>query len=100
MTVSIEWHGDNFNVKLHTNEDSPEYLAIKGCKIVSGSKGEFVSWPSRKYTDNNGQEKYWNHCWASEKFNGHVLDLARKDRPQQSAPQDAFGDKADGDAPF
>lgn len=83
MEISVKWFGNGFNVNLANNGN--DFLSIKGCRIVSGSKGEFVSYPSQKKQDGSG---YWNHVWASEKFNEHILKLAKESQPQQqqSAP--------------
>lgn len=91
----------SFNVQLF-NEGTEPFLEIKGCRIVSGANGEFVSWPSRKLDSG----KYWNHCYASESFNAAVLKLAQKSaapkappaRPKP-APSSGFDDM-DDDIPF
>lgn len=62
----------SFNVSL-SNEGKEPFLEIKGCKIMNGSNGEFVSWPSRKKDDGT----YWNHVYASNDFNAAVLQKAK-----------------------
>lgn len=94
MHITIEIHGEQFNVNLHSKEGAENFLSIKGCRIVNGSKGDFVSWPATK---NQNTGKYWNHCWASEKFAEAVLREAqrayagqkpqRQERQQRQAPQ-------------
>jgi DNA-binding cell septation regulator SpoVG len=82
MNISIE-HRDgkfpSFNVSLASKEGAEPFLTIKGCRIVSGQKGEFVSYPSRKQDDG----KYWNHVWGSEKFNAAVLEKAQAAQPKR-----------------
>lgn len=34
-------------------------VTIYGCKVVEGSKGDFISFPSHKGKDG----KYYNHAW-------------------------------------
>ncbi len=88
MHVSIEhFRGEypNFNVSLHTHESSPAFIVIKGCKFMHGVNGEFVSWPSRK--DGNG--KFWNHIYASNDFNAHVMQLAKTGAPSEPVPSPA-----------
>ena len=94
----------SFNVQLFNEGDQP-FLEIKGCKIVSGANGEFVSWPSRKLDSG----KYWNHCYASEAFNAAVLKLAKNSSapaPQRQAPKpkpapaSSGFDDMDSDVPF
>lgn len=41
-------------------------VAIYGCRVVSGDKGDFVSFPAEKYTAKDGSTAYKNH--ASIKF--------------------------------
>ena len=92
----------SFNVQLFNEGDQP-FLEIKGCKIMNGANGEFVSWPSRKLDSG----KYWNHCYASEAFNAAVLKLAKgSSTPQRQAPKpkpapaSSGFDDMDSDVPF
>ena len=108
MHVSIEhFRGEypNFNVSLHSNETSPAFVVIKGCKFMHGVNGEFVSWPSRK--DGNG--KFWNHIYASNDFNAHVMKLAKTGAPSEPVatptsrprpPTAPSFDDFDNDLPF
>ncbi len=83
MEISVEWHDGqypSFNVHLHGKPGADPFLTVKGCKIVQGSKGDFVSYPSRK--QDNG--KYWNHVYGSLDFNDAVLTKALAARPRQS----------------
>ena len=41
-------------------------VAIYGCRVVSGAKGDFISFPADKYTAKDGSVAYKNH--ASVKF--------------------------------
>lgn len=68
----------SFNILLHSAPGTDPFLEIKGCRIVSGSKGDFISYPSRK--DDKG--KYWNHVYGGEKFNEHVMKIAQADKPK------------------
>lgn len=81
----------SMNVGLSSAEGREPFLEIKGCRIVSGAKGEFISWPSRKQDDG----KYWNHVWGSEEFQAAVLKEAQK-----SAPKAAAKVELDDSAPF
>jgi DNA-binding cell septation regulator SpoVG len=80
MHIGIEWHGDNFNVNLFTSPDKDAFLSVKGCRIVAGRNGDFVSWPAKK---NEQTGKYWNHCYASDAFNAQVLEKAQASKPAQ-----------------
>ncbi len=86
MHVTVKWFDGkypSFNLNLHKAEGQTEFLSIKGCRIVSGSNGDFVSFPSTKKDDG----KYWNHAWANEQFAEYVLKLANESKPQKSPEQ-------------
>lgn len=75
MHITIEHHDGkfpSFNVSLASKEGAEPFLTVKGCRIVDGSKGKFISWPARKQDDG----KYWNHVWANDKFAAAVLAKA------------------------
>ena len=96
MHIAIEHFSGakpQFNVALSSAEGREPFLTVKGCRIVSGSKGEFVSWPATK---NESTGKYWGHVWASEAFAAAVLEKAKASAPKQSRQRD----DADSDAPF
>lgn len=81
MKITIEHRDRDFNVNLHSKEGSEPFLTIKGCRVVDGSKGEFVSWPAKKLESG----KFWNHCWGSEAFNRAVLDAFNTSKPAKPA---------------
>jgi DNA-binding cell septation regulator SpoVG len=86
MKFSIKWvpgKYPQFNINISRAEGETEFLSIKGCRIMSGSNGEFVSYPSQKKDDG----KYWNHVWGDDKFNAYILELANKSRPAREEPQ-------------
>lgn len=87
MHISIkhfEGKFPSFNVMLSSAEGRDPFLEIKGCRIVSGANGDFVSWPATK---NQATGKYWSHVYASEAFNAAVMAEALKGAPK-SAPVD------------
>ena len=94
MEITIEHHDKSFNVNLHSKEGAEAFLSIKGCRIASGSKGDFVSYPATK---NDRTDKWWNHVWGSEKFNDAVLKKAQQAKPKQTK---GHPDDDDGDIPF
>ena len=97
MHISIE-HKDgkypSFNVRLHSKPQADPFIEIKGVAIRQGAKGPFVSWPATK---NQQTGKYWNHCYASEEFNAHVMKLAQVEAPK---PRPQVEDEDDSDLPF
>lgn len=80
MNVLITWHGDQFNVELASKEGMEPFISVKGCRIVEGSKGPFVSYPATK---NEKTGKWWSHVWASEKFSAVVLEKAMESRQSE-----------------
>jgi DNA-binding cell septation regulator SpoVG len=74
MEILLTWHGDEFNVELASKAGAEAFLSVKGCRIVDGSKGPFVSYPATKNTSTG---KWWQHAWGSEKFNAAVLEKAQ-----------------------
>lgn len=85
MKIGIEWFpGDRpqFNVTLASAEGKEPFLTVKGCRIVDGSKGAFVSWPATK---NEKTGKYWNHVYANDAFATAVLQEAYKAAPKPAA---------------
>lgn len=89
MHVTVKWFDGkypSFNLNIASAEGKDDFLSIKGCRIVNGSDGEFLSMPATK---NEQSGKYWNHAWASEQFAAHVLKIAKESRPQQQAPKES-----------
>jgi DNA-binding cell septation regulator SpoVG len=84
MHVAVKWFNDNFNVILSSKEGADPFLEIKGCRMVNGSNGPFVSYPSKK---NEQTGKYWNHVYGSEKFNAVVLEKAQASQQTQERPR-------------
>lgn len=92
----------SFNIMLHGSPGAEPFLEIKGCRIVSGQKGDFISYPARK-DEKTG--KYWNHVYGGEKFNAAVLEKAKKAAPQRQepprrAPPSRNNADMDSDIPF
>jgi len=88
MHIIIEHHNDQFNVGIASKEGKEPFITVKGCRIVDGSKGRFVSWPARKLDSG----KYWNHVYASEGFVSAVLDAYDASR---KAPRRTPADQSD-----
>jgi DNA-binding cell septation regulator SpoVG len=88
-----------FNVAVSSAEGREPFLTVKGCRIVDGSKGPFISWPATK---NESSGKYWNHVWASEAFAASVMaevlkSAPPKEPPKRSAPAQAKNEWPDDD---
>ena len=100
MHIAIEHHGDQFNVQIASKAGEDHFLAIKGCRIINGANGPFVSFPARKMDSG----KYWTHVWANDKFQAAILKAheASADKPAKSKPKGkkAAADAGDDDIPF
>jgi len=89
MIITIQHFQGNFpsfNIFLHGVEGAEPFLTIKGCRIVEGNNGPFVSYPATK---NEKTGKWWGHVYGGEKFNAEVFRLATQQQPQRSAPRQA-----------
>lgn len=100
MKIGIEHHDRDFNVNLSSKEGSQPFLTIKGCRIVDGSKGQFVSWPAKKLESG----KWWSHCWGSDLFNAAVLEAYTASKPAAKPKDEAWQARQparqDEDIPF
>jgi DNA-binding cell septation regulator SpoVG len=64
-----------FDLELYGSA-SEAFLTIRGCRIISGSKGPFVSWPAKKL-----DKGWWNHVRSSDAFGAAVLEKAQAAKP-------------------
>jgi DNA-binding cell septation regulator SpoVG len=94
VKITIEQHNDQFNVALSSKEGVEPFLTIKGCRVVNGRNGDFVSWPARKLDSG----KYWNHVYASEAFGAAVLEAVAAQAPKKPAARKPVED--DSSVPF
>lgn len=93
MKVEVQLFPDQFNVLLCRAEGVQPFLTIRGCRVVEGRNGRFVSWPARKT-----EKGFWNHCIASDSFAAHVLEVYDAAAPKQ-APRKA-AEAVDDSIPF
>jgi DNA-binding cell septation regulator SpoVG len=88
MHISIEhFEGKypSFNVSIASDEKREPFLVIKGCRLVDGAKGQFISWPAKKLESG----KYWNHVYASEAFSQVVVEAVKKTKPARASRTDS-----------
>lgn len=85
----------SYNIGIASKPGGKPFLEIKGCRLMNGSKGQFISYPSRKQDDG----KYWNHVWASDQFNEAVIKKINELQPAKKPGGSGFDDMAD-DVPF
>lgn len=101
MEVKVEWKEGkypSFNVMISSQAGKDPFITIRGCKIIQGQKGEFVSYPARKQDDG----KYFNYIYCSDVFNRIVLEKAHQAKPVESKPSKSGSgfDDMDSDVPF
>lgn len=100
MNIGIEHHNnDQFNVTLTSPGGSEPFLTVKGCRIIQGQNGPFVSWPAKKMDSG----KYWNHVYTSRAFGDAVVAAYNKSKAAAPAPRPASrapARPADDDVPF
>ena len=102
MHITVKWFDGKyptFNLILSTKEGKEPFLEVKGCRIVSGKVGEFVSGPSTK----GSNDKYWNHTYMSKDFSAVVLEKAKEAQPKQSdqkQSKSSGSDDFESDIPF
>ena len=99
LQVEVE-HKDgkypSFNLILRTGPGKDPFMIVRGCRIVNGANGDFISYPSRKQDDG----KYWNHVYGSKEFNDIVMSAANHaPAPKVAAPSKAVADM-DSDSPW
>lgn len=85
MQITIEHHDKSFNVALSSKAGAEPFLVIKGCRIVDGSKGRFISWPAKKMDSG----KYWHHVYATEAFVVAVIKAYDESAPTRARPDDS-----------
>lgn len=95
----IESKYPSFNIGLASKEGAEPFLEIKGCRLVEGSKGQFVSGPATK---NQSTGKYWQHTYFSEKFSAAVLAKVLETMPKKASGKTSGGMSQDDsdDIPF
>jgi hypothetical protein len=102
MHIQTIWFGDQFNVELCSQQGREPFISIKGVRIKSGSKGEWLAWPANPPKNDNG--KWWNHVYASEAFNAEVMKIAKASMPTKDTrthgERKARQQDDDSDVPF
>ena len=84
----------SFNVGIASKEGADPFLEIKGCRLVDGKNGQFVSGPATK---NEKTNLYWNHTYFSEKFSAAVLAKVLETMPKKPSGKMPGGTLIDDD---
>ena len=75
-----------------SKEGADPFLEIKGCRLVDGKNGQFVSGPATK---NDKTQKFWNHTYFSEKFSAAVLAKVLETMPKKPSGKNPGGSSID-----
>lgn len=94
MIITIEHHGDQFNVALSSALGKEAFLVIKGCRVKDGDKGRWISFPARKLDTG----KWWNHVYASEGFQSAILQALDEQRDTRTHAEMRQAPRARDDA--
>lgn len=88
---------DSFDVALTTRTDEDPFLIVRGCRVMDGSKGRFISWPAKKLDSG----KWWNHVRSSDAFTEAVLrELDASEPPKRTLAERKRPSHDDSDIPF
>lgn len=86
-------------IAIHKKGEEKPFMVIKGCKIVNGQNGPFLSGPATKI-DND----WFNYLFMSKEFSQYISEMAVKAFPKQAqgskAPASGGGMIIDDDIPF
>lgn len=85
ISVKIEPSTSGKTFGLALTKGDKVLMVVKGCKLVSGQNGQFVSGPSTKMDDG----KWFNYLFMDKQFGDYVSKLAIEAMPAQTAQQAA-----------
>ena len=84
--------GKTLGIAFHKAGAEKPFAVVKGCRIASGSNGEFVSGPSTKMDDG----KWFSYLFMDKDFGAYVTRMALEASPKPSKG----GAPVDEDIPF
>ena len=87
--------GDWGKIKAFFDLQTEDGFTIKGFKMVEGTNGMFVGFPSQKGKD----EEYHDTVWADKDVKDQVTELAKREYENPSERQSDL-ELADEDVPF
>ena len=87
--------GDWGKIKAFFDLQTEDGFTIKGFKMVEGTNGMFVGFPSQK----NKDDEYHDTVWADKDVKEQVIELAKKEYENPSERQ-ADLELADEELPF
>lgn len=96
MKISIEQGERDFTIHLSSRDGAEPFLSIRNCRVVSGSKCDFVSLPAKKLDSG----KYFNLVRASDQFQAAVLKAYAEAQPKPAARSQKPALDDDGLPPF
>ena len=88
--------GDWGKIKAFFDLTTDDGFTIKGFKLVEGTNGKFVGFPSQKGND----EEYHDTVWAEKEVKDMVNDIAIKEYESSTELEQSPPVMADEDIPF
>jgi DNA-binding cell septation regulator SpoVG len=85
-----------YTVSLASSAGKEPFMSIKDCKLIEGSKGAFVGFPSRK----DDKDKWWPMVWANDAFQVEVVKAMRASTTDTRTHAERKKPVDDGDVPF
>ena len=83
VKIEMSQSGKTFGVALV--KDDKVLMVVKGCKLATGSNGQFVSGPSAKM--DNGE--WFRYLYMDKQFGDYVTKLAIEAMPKEQASSKA-----------
>ena len=83
-------------IKAFFDLQTEDGFTIKGFKMVEGTNGMFVGFPSQK----NNDDEYHDTVWAEKEVKEQVIELAKKEYESSTEQEQSPPVMADEDVPF
>ena len=98
MKIERMAKGDWGKIKAFFDLQTEDGFTIKGFKLVEGTNGQFVGFPSQKGND----DEYHDTVWADKDVKEQVNELAKREYGNDATKQEDFTPLAvqDEDVPF
>ena len=96
MKIERMAKGDWGKIKAFFDLTTDDGFTIKGFKLVEGTNGRFVGFPSQK----NKDDEYHDTVWADKEVKDQVTELAKKEYELSTEEEQSPPVMADEDIPF
>ena len=96
LKVEMSQSGQTFGLAFHKPGNDKPLFVIKGCRLVGGQNGMFVSGPASKMNDG----KWFNYLFMDKAFGEFVTKEVEKVAPKPSANTSTQNSDDSSDVPF